>query len=118
METITLRSSRIYDQGALKTAIESYYKNMVVPGRAVGSSIVNYSNCVQLEHVSHLVERIEQVGSDVVCDIRILDTPGGKILKQLLEDKSVDFSIRGMGAVKDGVVVIDEIVTIDAIPKL
>ncbi len=46
---------------------------------------------VDLLNVSHVIVNIFKTGTEYYANIRVLDTPNGKILKQYIEDKIVWF---------------------------
>jgi hypothetical protein len=57
---------------------------------------------ISLDKVSHQVKNIRQIGDDLVGDIEILETPCGKIVKELLNNGlDVRTSIRAIGTVDE-----------------
>jgi hypothetical protein len=73
--------------------IKEVIKNRCLIGElgTPGDSIVHFSNA------SHIVKDLSLVGETVEATIEVLNTPSGKVLQQLLSDKSVCFRPRGTG---------------------
>ena len=68
-------------------------------------SVVNLKNC------SHLVTKMWWQGDNVMAKFEVLDTPSGKILKDLvLANVKLGISSRGMGSVKEekGVTMVED----------
>jgi hypothetical protein len=56
---------------------------------------------VNLERVSHIIKDLRVEGDDVVGKAKILDTPYGKIVKNLIDEGvKIGVSSRGMGSLK------------------
>jgi hypothetical protein len=75
---------------------------------------------VSLSNVSHMVEEVE-IHSDIMfAKVRVLDTPSGKIIKNLneaLDNNAVVFRPRAIGEVNSmGQVDVHELISFDAIP--
>ena len=57
---------------------------------------------INLKNVSHMVTEIWWKGKDVMGKIKVLDTPSGRILKDLVNSGvKIGISSRGLGSVKE-----------------
>lgn len=93
-------NGRIYRKETLEREVENYQK-AIKERRALGEldhpddSVVNLKNC------SHLMTKMWWDGESVMGKIEVLDTPSGKILKELVKaGVKLGISSRGMGSVK------------------
>ena len=93
-------NGRIYRKETLEREVENYQK-AIQERRALGEldhpddSVVNLKNC------SHLMTKMWWDGESVMGKIEVLDTPSGKILKELVKaGVKLGISSRGMGSVK------------------
>jgi len=95
------RNKRFYGKETLFGAVDKYNKEFVGEGRAVGELNHPSGPTINLDKVSHLVTELNFKGNDVVGKAKILDTPNGKIAKQLLEGGvKLGVSTRGMGSLE------------------
>lgn len=80
-----------------------------------GELISDSSNDVNLNRVSHIVENARVVDGSLVADIRVLDTPMGKIVESLIDNGIlIKTSIRATGMVGDDNTVTDlKLITFD-----
>ena len=103
-------NGRIYPQPVLAREVENY-KKLVEESRALGELDHPDSSVVELKNASHLVTYIEMRGNDVMGKVKILDTPSGKILKDLITSGvKLGISSRGLGSVRNesGKTVVEE----------
>lgn len=115
------RNGRIYPKSVLENAVKNYMP-MVEAKRALGELNHPASPMVNPERASHLIEKLEWKGNNVMGRAKILTTlPMGKIAKGLI-DEGVKFGVstRGMGSVtesKDAKIVGDDFVmnTVDLV---
>ena len=93
------RNGRIYPKPIMEKAINSYNDKQVSKGRAVGELNHPEGPTVNLDKVSHKINKLEFQGNDIVGEASILETPMGQIVKGLL-DGGVTFGVstRGMGS--------------------
>jgi len=93
------RNGRIYPRPVMEKAVDRYNQEQVVPGRAVGELNHPEGPTVNLDKVSHKINKLDFQGNDIVGEATILDTPMGQIVKGLL-DGNVQFGVstRGMGS--------------------
>jgi hypothetical protein len=93
------RNGRIYPMPVMEKALGKYNLDQVSKGRAVGELNHPEGPTVNLDKVSHKINKLEFQGDDIVGEASILDTPMGQIVKGLLEGE-VQFGVstRGMGS--------------------
>ena len=93
------RNGRIYPMPIMEKALNKYDTEQVQKGRAVGELNHPEGPTVNLDKVSHKINKLEFQGNDIVGEASILETPMGQIVKGLL-DGGVTFGVstRGMGS--------------------
>ena len=93
------RNGRIYPMPIIEKAVNKYDTEQVQRGRAVGELNHPEGPPVNLDKVSHKINKLEFQGNDVVGEASILETPMGQVVKGLL-DGGVTFGVstRGMGS--------------------
>ena len=93
------RNGRIYPMPIIEKAVNKYDTEQVQRGRAVGELNHPEGPTVNLDKVSHKINKLEFQGNDIVGEASILETPMGQIVKGLL-DGGVTFGVstRGMGS--------------------
>ena len=93
------RNGRTYPMPVMEKALGKYNTDQVSKGRAVGGLNHPEGQTVNLDKVSHKINKLEFQGDDIVGEATILDTPMGQIVKGLL-DGNVQFGVstRGMGS--------------------
>lgn len=93
-------NGRIYPVDILEREVENY-KKIVRDSRSIGELDHPDSPVVELKNASHMVTYIEMRGKDVIGKIKILDTPAGKVAKDLLKGGvKLGISSRGLGSTK------------------
>jgi hypothetical protein len=96
------RNGRIYEKAILAKAVDRYVTEQVKTGRAVGELNHPEGPSINLDKVSHIIEKLEWSGNDVVGKARILETPMGNIVKGLLDGGvRLGVSTRGMGSLEE-----------------
>ena len=93
------RNGRVYPMPIMEKALGKYNTEQVEKGRAVGELNHPEGPTVNLDKVSHKINKLEFQGNDIVGEASILETPMGQIVKGLL-DGGVTFGVstRGMGS--------------------
>ena len=93
------RNGRIYPMPIMEKAVGKYDTEQVQKGRAVGELNHPEGPTVNLDKVSHKINKLEFQGNDIVGEASILKTPMGEVVKGLL-DGGVTFGVstRGMGS--------------------
>jgi len=102
-------NGRVYPHEVLKREIGNYM-DIVKDNRACGELDHPDDSVVNLKNVSHIVTDIWWEGKDVMGKIKVLDTPSGRILKDLINaGVKLGISSRGLGSVKEsmGVVTVE-----------
>ena len=95
------RNGRVYPQKTLMKEVQRYNNEYVKTSRAMGELGHPDGPQLNLERVSHLIKELRIDGNDVYGKAKILDTPYGKIVKNLIsEGVKIGVSSRGMGSLK------------------
>ena len=95
------QNGRVYPKEILMREVKNYKKIQIAEKRALGELDHPESSVVNLSNVSHNVTDAWFQGDDVVGKVEILDTPAGKILKELLKAGiKLGISSRGLGSVE------------------
>ena len=95
------QNGRVYPKDILMREVKNYKKIQIAEKRALGELDHPESSVVNLSNVSHNVTDAWFQGDDVVGKVEILDTPAGKILKELLKAGiKLGISSRGLGSVE------------------
>ena len=96
------QNGRVYPMEILKREVQQYIEGPIKERRATGELDHPDSSVINLQNVSHNIRKIWWKGDDVMGEVEILDTPAGKILKELFRNGiTVGISSRGMGSVKE-----------------
>jgi hypothetical protein len=94
-------NGRVYPYSVLKREMDNYSK-VVTDNRACGELDHPDDSVVNLKNVSHIVTKVWWEGKDVMGKIKVLDTPSGRILKDLVNaGVKLGISSRGLGSVKE-----------------
>jgi len=105
------RNGRIYPKDILMNEVKNYNNNFVNGKRAFGELGHPEGPTVNLERVSHIITDLQEKNNDVVGKAKIMDTPMGKIVKNLLDEGAqLGVSSRGMGSLteKNGTKFVDD----------
>jgi hypothetical protein len=107
------QNGRVYPKPILERECRRYQQEYIDQHRALGELDHPESSVVNLNNVSHNVLKIWWSGDDLHGAVQILDTPSGKILKELFRAGiTLGISSRGLGSVKElrneGVVEVQE----------
>ena len=96
------RNGRMYPKKILMKEVKRYNTEYVQKNRAMGELGHPDGPTVNLERVSHLVTSLNEDGDNIMGKAKILDTPYGKIVKNLMtEGALLGVSSRGMGSLKE-----------------
>ena len=97
------RNGRIYPTEILQKEAKRYTEEFIKKKRAFGELGHPDGPTVNLERVSHMIEELEEVGQNFMGRAKVLDTPYGKIVKNLIDEGAqLGVSSRGMGSLKSG----------------
>ena len=95
------RNGRVYPLDVLQKEVARYNKELVETKRAFGELGHPEGPTVNLDRVSHMIEELVPEGKDIIGKAKILDTPNGKIVKELLNaGAKLGVSSRGMGTLE------------------
>lgn len=97
------RNKRVYPESVMRNEVERYIKEHVTTKRAFGELNHPQGPNINLDRVSHLIEKLEFQPKGVVYGkARIVNTPMGNIVKGLLEGgASLGVSSRALGSLKE-----------------
>lgn len=96
------QNGRVYPKQILERECHRYQKEFIDQHRALGELDHPESSIVNLNNVSHNVLKIWWNGDDLMGAVQILETPSGKILKELFKAGiTLGISSRGLGSVKE-----------------
>tara|TARA_R100001079_G_C4428602_1_gene143097 strand:+ start:290 stop:901 length:612 start_codon:yes stop_codon:yes gene_type:complete len=94
-------NGRVYPYNVLKREMDNYLR-IVKDNRACGELDHPDDSVVNLKNVSHIVTDCWWEGKDVMGKIKVLDTPSGRILKDLVNaGVKLGISSRGLGSVTE-----------------
>jgi len=97
------RNGRVYPTEILQKEARRYTTEFIKKKRAFGELGHPDGPTVNLERVSHMIEELEEVGQNFMGRAKVLDTPYGKIVKNLIDEGAqLGVSSRGMGSLKPG----------------
>ena len=95
------RNGRVYPLDVLQKEVARYNKELVESKRAFGELGHPEGPTVNLDRVSHMIEELVPEGNNIIGKAKILDTPNGKIVKELLNaGAKLGVSSRGMGTLE------------------
>jgi len=96
------RNGRLYPFEVLNKEAQRYNEDYVQKGRAFGELGHPEGPTINLERVSHLIKNLHAEGSNFYGKAKLLDTPYGNIVKNLIgEGAQFGVSTRGMGTLED-----------------
>ena len=97
------RNGRVYPRSVMETEVKRYTKENIDRKRAFGELGHPDGPTINLERVSHMITDLSMDGSNVMGKAKIMDTPYGKIVKNLMDEgATLGVSSRGMGSLKAG----------------
>jgi len=95
------RNGRVYPKNTLAKETSRYINEYVNKGRALGELNHPTGPTVNLDRVSHIVKELYEDGKNIYGKAKVLDTPMGKIVKNLIDEGTqLGVSTRGMGSLK------------------
>ena len=95
------RNGRMYPEQVLAKEVKRYNKEYVNQKRAFGELGHPDGPTVNLERVSHMITRPKQDGQNFIGEAKVMDTPYGKIVKNLIDEGAkLGVSSRGMGSLE------------------
>jgi hypothetical protein len=95
------RNGRVYPKETLMREMKRYNENYVSKKRAYGELGHPQGPTINLDRVSHMFTELKEDNQNVVGRAKIMDTPMGKIVKNLIDEEAqLGISSRGMGSLK------------------
>ena len=95
------QNGRVYPFSVLKKQVRKFNENFVKKDRALGELGHPRGPTVNLDRVSHIITELYEDGKNFIGKAKVIDTPNGKIVKNLLESGvRLGVSSRGLGSVK------------------
>ena len=95
------QNGRVYPYNVLKKQVGSFNERFVKQDRALGELGHPDGPTINLDRVSHVITELYEDGKNFIGKAKIIDTPNGKIVKNLLESGvRLGVSSRGLGSVK------------------
>ena len=95
------RNGRIYPKEVIQKEVKRYNKEFVEQDRALGELGHPEGPTINLDKVSHMITKLEEDGHNFVGRAKILSTPNGQIVKNLIDDGAkLGVSSRGLGSLE------------------
>ena len=95
------QNGRVYPFSVLKKQVRKFNENFVKKDRALGELGHPMGPTVNLDRVSHIITELYEDGKNFIGKAKVIDTPNGKIVKNLLESGvRLGVSSRGLGSIK------------------
>ena len=95
------RNGRVYPKHTLMREMNRYNEMYVSKKRAYGELGHPSGPTINLDRVSHMFTELKEDNSNVVGRAKVMDTPMGKIVKNLIDEgANLGISSRGMGSIK------------------
>lgn len=95
------KNGRVYPESVLDKQVGEYTENYVNKKRALGELGHPDGPTINLDRVSHQITELKKDGQNWRGKAKILDTPNGKIVKNLIDEGiQIGVSSRGLGSLK------------------
>ena len=95
------RNGRIYPKQVMKNEVNRYKKDFIDKQRAFGELGHPDGPTINLDKVSHMITKLEEDGSNFMGRAKILTTPNGQIVRNLINDGAkLGVSSRGLGSLE------------------
>ena len=99
------RNGRVYPVQTLAKEVNRYNEQFINKKRAFGELGHPDGPTVNLERVSHMITSLKPEGKNFIGEAKIMDTPYGKIVKNLIDEGAqLGVSSRGMGSIQGSTV--------------
>ena len=111
MSEVKNKNGRMYPREVLMKEVKRYSTDYVDKNRAFGELGHPDGPGINLERVSHIITELKEDGNNVMGKAKIMDTPYGQIVKNLLDNGAqLGVASRGMGSLeeKNGVKVVKD----------
>ena len=80
------RNGRVYPKDVMRKEVARYNKEFVEQDRAFGELGHPDGPTINLDKVSHMITKLEEDGNNYVGRAKILTTPNGQIVRNLIDD--------------------------------
>lgn len=95
------RNGRVYPKEVIKDEVARYNREFVEKQRAFGELGHPDGPTINLDKVSHLIQSLEEDGNNYVGRAKVLSTPNGQIVRNLIDDGAkLGVSSRGLGSLE------------------
>ena len=95
------RNGRVYPKEIMDKEVKRYIKEFVNEQRAFGELGHPEGQTINLDKVSHMITELNEDGTNWVGKAKILSTPNGEIVKNLIDDGAkLGVSSRGLGSLE------------------
>lgn len=95
------RNGRVYPKKIIQEEVARYNKEFVQKSRAFGELGHPDGPTINLDKVSHLIQSLEEDGNNYVGRAKVLSTPNGQIVRNLIDDGAkLGVSSRGLGSLE------------------
>jgi len=95
------KNGRIYPAAIMEREVEKYNNDYIKTNRSLGEMGHPQGPSLNLDRISHLIKEMKMDGNTVYGKAKILDTPYGNIVKNLIDEGvRLGVSSRGMGSLK------------------
>ena len=96
------RNGRVYPKKVLQDEVARYTKDFIKQDRAFGELGHPQGPTINLDRASHLITDLKEDGNNFVGKAKILSTPMGSIVKNLIDDGAkLGVSSRGLGTLEE-----------------
>jgi len=96
------RNKRVYKRSVMEREVKRYTEEYIKNGRALGELGHPDGPTVNLDRVSHKIVSLTQEGNNFIGKAKLLDTPMGKIAKNLIDEGvTLGVSSRGIGSLSE-----------------
>lgn len=99
---LTNRNNRSYPKEIMRKEVDRYRTEQIDKKRAMGELGHPEGPTLNLDRVSHMITSLKEDGDNWVGKAKILDTPMGNIVKNLMDEGAqLGVSSRGLGSLKE-----------------
>ena len=96
------RNGRVYPKDVMLKEVNRYREEFINKQRAFGELGHPEGPTINLDKVSHMITSLEEDGNNFVGRAKILSTPNGQIVKNLINDGAkLGVSSRGLGSLEE-----------------
>ena len=102
MGEVQNRNGRYYPAAVLESAVGKYTKSHITEKRAFGELGHPDGPSINLDRVSHIIEKLERDGNNYIGRAKIIETPMGNIARGIMEaGGKLGVSTRGLGTLEE-----------------